>query len=185
MKTLAFILLGVAGFASAGETVSVALNDVVLYPADGGKATHFATLDECVKAAPAAIAPGAKSRCHVINYVTKVGACDVAEPPDLPSEQEGFAIQCPTDSNRWFLRATGWERKPYPSCQFELTLLPKEADPPICHAPEVGSWAKDDPDSIAETPPVDPNYDEFDPVGPIDDGKPGATTVDKVARVDK
>ncbi len=184
MKTLAVFLFMFATGIFAGETASVTLNDVVLYPADGGKAVHFATLEECVKAAPAAVAPGAKSRCHVINYVTKVGACDAAEPPELPSEQEGYAIQCPTDSNRWFLRATGWERESYPSCAFKLALLPKEADPPVCHAAEVGSWAKDDPENFAEIPPVDPGYNEFDPVGPTE-GPPGAPTVDKVARVDK
>jgi hypothetical protein len=40
---------------------------------------------------------------------------------------------------------------------------------------------KEDPANFAPTPPVDPTYNEHDPIGPTDDGKPGAPTVDKPA----
>lgn len=37
----------------------------------------------------------------------------------------------------------------------------------------------EDPDDFAPIPPIEPGYDEHDPIGPIDDGAPGAPTVDK------
>lgn len=39
----------------------------------------------------------------------------------------------------------------------------------------------EDPSIFADSPPVEPGYDEHDPVGPTDDGAPGAGTVDKPA----
>jgi hypothetical protein len=39
----------------------------------------------------------------------------------------------------------------------------------------------EDPENFRPAPPVDPDYDEDDPIGPIDDGAPGAPTVDKPA----
>jgi hypothetical protein len=39
----------------------------------------------------------------------------------------------------------------------------------------------EDPNDFAPSPPapIEPGYDEHDPIGPTDDGKPGAGTVDK------
>lgn len=189
MKALA-ILAAVLASPAIAQTVTVtrAPGQVQLFNPQGTKVGTFPTMEECENAAEAAPPPGIRSSCRPITYITKVGTCDAAEPPELPTEQgEALSMQCPADPNRWFIRALGWTRLPFSntpeSCSWKLELLPKEADPPICHAPLVGSWERDDPESIAETPPIDPAYDEFDPVGPIDDGAPGAPTVDKVAAV--
>jgi hypothetical protein len=38
---------------------------------------------------------------------------------------------------------------------------------------------EEDPANFRPAPAVEPGYDEHDPIGPTDDGKPGAGTVDK------
>lgn len=163
-----------------GATAAVVLNEspgpVMLYKPDGTSEV-FKTYAECLAAAPAAAEPGARSRCTVVTNITKVGTCDPAEPPDLPVEQEGLTVQCPTNPLRYFIRATGYEREPFPSCQFKLAMLPKDADPPYCHAVPVNAWTRDDPENIAPDPAVDPEFDEFSPEGP-GPGPPGAVTAD-------
>lgn len=174
------VLALLSASAWAGETVTETPGPVILYRPDGTSQT-FKTLAECKAAAPVAAAPGADSRCSVVTNIKKVGACDAATEPDLPSEVqvEEPAHQCPNDPNRWFNRVEGWKRDPYPSCKWQLKMLPEEANPAFCTALIVRDDTMLPGEELAELAPIEPGYDEHDPIGPTDDGTPGAPTVDK------
>jgi hypothetical protein len=60
------------------------------------------------------------------------------------------------------------------AAEYTFTSVPECVEPLPAMEPE-------DPANFAPPPPVDPNYKEHDPVGPTDDGAPGAPTVDKPA----
>lgn len=188
---LALAVAALLASTASAQTVTVTQSPgpVLLHNAQGNKIGTYATMAECLAAAEAGPAPGAKSSCRAVTYLVKTGTCDASVPPELPTDQgEGLTVQCPADDTRYFIRALGWSRLPFSgtaeSCTWKLETLPKEADPPICHTPVV-TWSTLMPgetaDDIAPTPPVDPSYDEHDPVGPTDDGPPGAPTVDKPA----
>lgn len=75
---------------------------------------------------------------------------------------------CAGSSTRYYFTQTRIASSALPRCWKYVTEPVSDcADP----APE-------DPDTLAPAPPVDPDFNEFDPVGP-QPGPPGAPTVDK------
>jgi hypothetical protein len=69
---------------------------------------------------------------------------------------------------------------PLSDTRFVFTIR-EECEEPKLWFQACGDPPPENPDNFAPTPPVDPGYDEHDPVGPTDDGAPGAPTVDKPA----
>jgi|SRR4051812_27830358 hypothetical protein len=80
-------------------------------------------------------------------------ACIPAEDPVYDS------FQCPGDDTRYYMTQQV-------DCGEPVVVWSACEDPPA-----------EDPDDFAPIPPVDPDYDEHGP-GPVDDGAPGAPTVD-------
>lgn len=156
----AFMFIAVAALAAV--TVTESPGPHVLILADG-TSKGYKTYAECRDAGPV----NQKFRCANTVHIEKVGKCDPAEPPELPAETEAIAVQCPGNDKRWFNRAQGWEREDFPACGWQLSLLPREADPPFCQTPRVTSWDVL-PGEDVWTPSIDPEFDEHSPTGPVD-----------------
>jgi hypothetical protein len=77
---------------------------------------------------------------------------------------------CPGSDTRYYFTSTRIVSSAFPKCWKTVTETVSDcADPP----------AENPADLWPEPTNVDPDYKEDDPIGPTDDGKPGAGTVDK------
>jgi hypothetical protein len=165
MKHIGFLFAILAGVAYASVKVTTG-------PFISEDGTRYPNADACV----AAVSNGLQATPRTcVRTIVVTGVCDEATEPELPAEIEAIATQCPNDDTRWYLKAHGWKRGAFPSCSWDLVMLPDEA-PSFCAEPRLSAWTPSHDD--ASQPLVDPDFDEYSPTGP-GPGPPGATTVDK------
>lgn len=165
----------------AAEIVTQAPGPVLLHNAAGTKIGSYATMEECIKAAEIAPAPGVKSSCRTVTYITKVAECDKVAPPfPVKLSDDGQFVIAPAmqivvlPGGEWQTQVQAMVPAPWPDC-WVIGFVPytgQDLDggpPPLAEVPD-DFWTPHvgDPFEVVayNAPPADPQEQpSADPAG--------------------